>query len=471
MILHPPPPQDIVLVGATGDLARRKLLPAIYNLFLENLLPEQGRIIGYARQQLDDAQFHQLAERAIREHSRSPFAAEAWQALCQRFSFVRAGEQGFVEVARRCTESTRLVYLAVPPSAFAGLAAVLSSHGLVAGSRLVVEKPFGHDLASARQLSDALHLSFDESQIFRIDHYLGKETVQNLLFMRFGNTLFERVWNRDAIDHMQITVAEALGVEGRGSFYEEVGALRDIVQNHVMQVLALLTMEPPSSFAAEAIRDEKVKVLRAISPVDPARVIRGQYTAGVSGAAPAVGYREEAGVKPSSDTETFVALTLAIENWRWSGVPIHVRTGKRLARGVTEVHIELRSVPISYFEGTGMEELPSDHLTLRIQPDAGISFNFTAKEPGPAVRGRSARMNFAYGDGFMSEPQEAYERLLHDAMTGDHTLFLREDGVEQAWRVVEQALAHPAPLHLYPTGSWGPAEAAALVAPREWHLH
>lgn len=467
MNLSPPQPQDIILVGGTGDLARRKLLPAIYNLFLAGFLPEQGQIIGYARKHLDDAEFHQLAADAIREHSRTPFEQDIFERFCARFSFVCADGPGFAEVARRCTEEERLVYLAVPPSAVASIAADLARHGLAERSRLIVEKPFGHDLASACDLSTELHRHFDERQIFRIDHYLGKETVQDLLFVRFGNTLFERSWNRDAIDNIQITVAEDLGVEGRGAFYEEVGALRDIIQNHALQVLALLTMEPPSSFDAETIRDEKLKLLRAISPVDPERIVRGQYGPGAG----LPGYRDEPGVTLDSDTETFAALKLAIDNWRWSDTPFFLRAGKRLPRRVTEVHIEFRAVPVRFFDGTGVGELPADHLTLRIQPDEGVSFNFVAKEPGPALQGRSVRMNFSYGDGSMPEPQEAYERLLHDAMIEDRTLFLREDSVEEAWRVVEPALGRPAPLHAYPSGSWGPTEAEALIAPREWHVH
>jgi glucose-6-phosphate 1-dehydrogenase len=468
--LTPPPPQDVIIVGGTGDLAQRKLLPAIYNLQLDGLLPAEGHIVGFARSQRSLDAYHEFAAESLARHSRRPFEAEAWEQLRKRMHFISEAEGGWAAVAQQCRLSNRLVYLATPPSAFGRVAQDLATHRLVEGTRLVIEKPFGRDLESAQELGATLHEYFDESQIFRIDHYMGKETVQNILVFRFGNSMFERTWNRDAIDHMQITISESIGVEGRGEFYEETGALRDIVQNHALQVLSLLTMEPPASFHAEAVRDEMVKLLHAVAPVPPSQVVRGQYDGGVIGEGIVPGYREEPGVAPDSETETLVAMRLAIDNWRWSGVPIYLRVGKRLPRRVTEVHVVFREAPISYFEGTPISDLHSNHLTLRIQPEEGISFSFMAKQPGPEVSAQQVRMNFNYGDSFMIEPQEAYERLLHDAMRGDHTLFLREDGVEQAWRIVEPVLRKPSELCFYDAGSWGPIEAETLL-PTGWHLH
>ncbi|MCH8901523.1 MAG: glucose-6-phosphate dehydrogenase [Chloroflexi bacterium] len=470
MSLKPPEDQDTIIIGATGDLARRKLLPALYNLFVRGLLPAQGRIIGYARSNLEDDEFRARAADAVREFSRSGFDEKAWASFAQRLTFVCAEPDGFAGVLRRCEQPKRLVYLATPPSTFPSTVRGLGEHGLAKGTRLIVEKPFGHDVASAKELENTLHEVFEEPQIFRIDHYLGKETVQNILVFRFGNSIFERVWNRDAIDHIQITVAESIGIEGRGAFYEEVGALRDIIQNHVFQVLSLLTMEPPSSFKPEAIRDEKVKLFHAMQPLDPANVIRGQYSSSRVGGDDVPGYRDEEGVHPDSQTETFVALRLAIDNWRWAGVPIFLRTGKRLPRRATEVLIAFRDIPIRFFEGTGVEQLPANHLTISIQPDEEISFAFLAKVPGPEIRVKPVHMGFSYGESFMAKPAEAYERLLHEAMDGDHTLFARGDGVERAWTVVQPVLDAMPPVRPYPAGSWGPPEADELIAPRTWHL-
>jgi glucose-6-phosphate 1-dehydrogenase len=342
---------------------------------------------------------------------------------------------------------------------------------LVSGTRIVVEKPFGHDLASARELNRMIHQVFRESQVFRIDHYLGKETVQNILVFRFGNSVFERVWNRDAVDHVQMTVAESIGVEGRGAYFEETGILRDMVQNHVLQVLSLLTMEAPSNMAAESIRDEKIKVLRSMRPLNPARTVRGQYAAGTIDGAPVPGYREEKGVAPQSTTETFFAAQLEIDSWRWAGVPFYLRAGKRLATRATEITVYFREPPLCFFEGTAVTHLTSDHLVIRIQPDEGIRFAFLAKRPGPEVNVQQVSMEFSYNSSFMTSPPEAYERLLHDVMVGDHTLFMREDAAERAWEVVQTALEEPAPLCMYPAGSWGPPEADKLIAPRTWHLH
>ncbi len=470
MSLQAPEDQDIVIVGGTGDLARRKLLPALYNLSRAGLLPTRGSIVGFARSELPDDQFRVIARDAIEEHSRIGLSEDDWPAFASRLQFVCAEPEGYEGLARHLEQPSRLIYLATPPSTFPEIVRQLGQHGLAEGARIVIEKPFGRDLESARTLDRTLHSVFDESQIFRIDHYLGKETVQNILVFRFGNSIFERVWNRDAIDYVQITVAESIGIEGRGAFYEEVGALRDIIQNHVFQVLSLLTMEPPSSFKPEAIRDEKSKLFHAIQPLDPASVVRGQYTSGRINDEQVPGYREEAGVGADSSTETFVALQLRIDNWRWSGVPFFLRTGKRLPRRATEVLISFRDVPICFFEGTGVEQLPANHLIISIQPDEEITFVFLAKVPGAEVRVKPVQMNFSYGDAFMAQPAEAYERLLHEAMDGDHTLFARGDGVERAWTVVQPVLDAMPPVSPYPAGSWGPREADELITPRTWHL-
>ena len=470
MSLKAPAPQDIVIIGASGDLSRRKLLPALYNLAAAGLLPAQGDIIGLARSDLSHERFQELARESVEQFSRTGFDEKLWARLAPRLTFVRLDEEGYAHLTDCTRQRERLVYLAIPPSVVPGTIRALRDAGLVSGMRLVMEKPFGQDLASARELGGTIREIFDESQIFRIDHYLGKETVQNILVFRFGNSVFERVWNRDAIDHMQITVAESVGVEGRGAFYEEAGALRDIVQNHVLQVLSLLTMEPPVNLAPEAIRDEKAKVIHAMRPLAPARTGRGQYTAGTVDGAAVPGYREEEGVPPDSTTETFFAAQLEIDSWRWAGVPFFLRTGKRLPRRATEVIIEFREPPLCFFEGTGVHQVRPDHLVLRIQPDEGITFTFLAKQPGAEVNAQPVSMNFSYRDSFMTEPAEAYERLLHDAMDGDHTLFARQDSVERAWMVVQPALENPAPLCTYPAGSWGPREADGLIAPHSWHL-
>jgi glucose-6-phosphate 1-dehydrogenase len=470
MSLQPPAPQDIVIIGASGDLSRRKLLPALYNLAAVGLLPERGDIIGFARTNLNSEGFRELARESVRQFSRTGFDEKRWDGLASRLTYIPLAGRGYADLTARTRESDRLVYLAVPPSAVPSVVRSLNDAGLTSGTRLVVEKPFGRDLASARELNRILHESFAESQIFRIDHYLGKETVENILVFRFGNSVFERVWNRDAIDNIQITVAESIGIERRGAFYEEAGALRDIVQSHVFQVLSLLAMEPPADIAAESIRDEKAKVFRAMRPLDPKRTVRGQYGAGTVGGDAVSGYREEQGVAPDSTTETFFAAQVEIDTWRWAGTPFFLRTGKRLPRRATEVTIVFREAPLCLFEGTCVERLPPNHLTIRIQPDEGITFSFLAKQPGPEVKDQLVRMDFSYGDSFMTQPEEAYERLLHDVMDGDHTLFMREDAVERAWTVVQPALDNPAPLSTYAAGSWGPDEAEDLIAPRTWHL-
>jgi glucose-6-phosphate 1-dehydrogenase len=469
MTLARPRPQDIAVFGASGDLSRRKLLPALYNLACADLLPERGRIIGLARSDLGDEGFQRLARQAVKQFSRTGLDEEVWAKFNSRLTFVRLDDTGYERLREQAKESERLIYLAVPPSALPGAVRKLQEFGLAAGTRLVVEKPFGRDLKSAENLASVIHQAFDETQLFRIDHYLGKETVQNILVFRFGNSLFERVWNRDAIDHVQISVAESIGVEGRGAFYDETGALRDIVQNHILQMLTLLTIDPPATVSAESIHNEKMKVFHAMRAVDPAKTVRGQYTAGKVGGKQARGYRDERGVTADSATETFFAAEVMIDSWRWAGVPFFLRTGKRLARRATEVVVVFREAPLHFFEGAGLAELRPNHLVLRIQPDEGINLTFVAKQPGPEVRVQHVNMDFNYDESFMTEAAEAYERLLHDVMDGDHTLFAREDSVERAWAVVQPALDHPAPLCSYTAGSWGPSEADDLIAPRTWH--
>jgi glucose-6-phosphate 1-dehydrogenase len=305
-----------------------------------------------------------------------------------------------------------------------------------------------------------MHGVFDERQIYRIDHYLGKETVQNLMVFRFANSLWERVWNRDAVDHVQFTVAEAIGVDGRAAYYEQAGAIRDLIQNHMLQVLALLTMEPPRSLEPEAFRDEKVKLLRTVRPIAPKDVVRGQY----------VGYLDEPGVSAGSTTETYAAVELHIDNWRWTGVPFFLRHGKHLPERASHINVVFKPAPSYLFHGAGIRSLPPDHLSIRIQPDEGISLAFQAKQPGPGYDLQEVEMDFAYGESFMTKPAEAYERLLHDAMENDGTLFTREDGVERSWQIVEDVLEHPGEVHPYEPGTWGPTEADALIQPRRWHL-
>ncbi len=472
MTLRPPNPQAIVIFGASGDLAKKKVIPALYNLAVAGLLPERYCVIGFAMSEWDDEAFRAHAREAIELHSRTPLDEDVWKPFADSLSFISGTFDDAAAIARLKTvvdaadrdlgtEDRRLYYLAVPPVAFPTIVRSLAAIGAnTANSRVIVEKPFGHSLGSAKALSAEIHTAFDESQVFRIDHYLGKETVQNLVVFRFANAIWERVWNRDAVDHVQITVAESIGVEGRAGYYEQAGAIRDLLQNHILQVLAFLAMEPPRALEDESFRDEKVKLLQAMRPIDPADVVRGQYD----------GYRAEDGVDPRSETETFVAARLYIDNWRWDGVPFYVRHGKKLPERNTEIAVFLRQAPDVLFRELELDHIPSNHLTIRIQPDEGISLAFQAKVPGPGYELQTVRMDFDYDRSFMHALSEAYERLLHDAMDGDHTLFNREDGVERAWEIVTPALEQPSPLFFYKQGSWGPAQADDLLVPRYWHL-
>jgi glucose-6-phosphate 1-dehydrogenase len=358
------------------------------------------------------------------------------------------------------TAGNRFFYAATPTVVYPDIVARIGETGLAAGSRIVFEKPFGRDLASARELNARIHEVFDESQVFRIDHYLGKETVQNILAFRFANGLFEPVWNRRYIDHVQITVAESIGVEQRGAFYEQTGAIRDMVSTHLFQMMTFLAMEPPVSFDPDRLRDETVKVLRSAQLCDPTRLVRGQYR----------GYRQEPDVADDSNVETFAVLELEIDNWRWSGVPFYLRTGKGLATKASEITLKFRKVPFNVFRGTDLDLPKRDHLTIRIQPDEGMTLALNAKRPGPGLDLGRITMDFDYEKEFRSELMDAYETLLIEAMEGDHTLFLRQDGVERAWEILEPILDHPSPVIPYDRGSWGPGEADALIAPRKWHL-
>ena len=450
-----------VLFGATGDLAHKKLHPTLYRLAVADRVSLP--VIGVARSSLSDAQFRALAREAILDRDRSA-SGEALDALAGRLSYV-SGDYTDPAMYERLREHLRparhpLFYLAIPPSMFEPVVHGLMSVGLHEGARVVVEKPFGRDLASAHALNASLHRAFDERSIYRIDHYLGKETIQNLLAFRFANAILEPIWDRRYISSVQVTMAESFGVEGRGAFYEEVGALRDVVQNHLLQVVAMLAMEPPVGTDAEALRDEKVRVFRAMTPVDERSVIRGQYD----------GYRDEAGVDPESDVETFVALRLAIESWRWSGVPFLVRAGKRLARTALEAVIEFRDPPRLLFADPGTPAPHPNHIRLRLGGGhEGIELSLEAKMPGDTMATRPVPLAFRYGN----EPSvlaEAYERLLVDAIHGRQALFARQDGVEACWRIIEPALHGGAKVVQYRPGSWGPPEADGLMDDAEvWH--
>ncbi len=477
------PPAALVIFGASGDLTARKILPALSRLTDRGTLDAGFTVIGVARTAWSDEEFRDTVRAA------TPSAGPGWKAAVERFRYV-SGEYDdpgtfarLAELLREAdrdygTAGNRLYYLATVPSVFARVAGALADHGCntPAGkgsfARLVIEKPFGHDLASAIALDDQIHAAFDEGSVFRIDHYMGKETVQNVLALRFANAIFEPIWNRRYVEQVQITVAESLGVEHRGGFYEGAGALRDIVQNHVMQVLALTLMEAPTNMDGDRIRDEKVKLLQAIDIPSPDEAVdksvRGQYVAGTVDGKAVPGYREEEGVAPDSHTETYVALRLRVENWRWAGVPIFVRTGKRLPSRVTEVALQFHHVPFLLFDHRAARDLRPNALILRIQPDEGITIEFGAKVPGEAFHVRSVALDFSYADTFAdAEPADGYERLLHDALTGDATLFIRSDEVRQAWEIVEPYLqawsGSGTGLHPYQAGTWGPHMADLLV--------
>ncbi|MDQ6847542.1 MAG: glucose-6-phosphate dehydrogenase [Candidatus Dormibacteraeota bacterium] len=500
-----PLPCVVVIFGATGDLTKRKLMPALYALAADGQLPPGFSILGAGRTEQSTDQFRELMRESVEKYGRVPLRDDVWNVFADGLrycSFDLEAQDGLKAIRdtleeldrERGTAGNRIFYFSVPPSAFAPLAERLGAEGMSGQeggnfARMVVEKPFGHNLKSARELNGKLHVAFTEEQIYRIDHYLGKETVQNLLVFRFANGIFEPLWSRQYIDHVQITVAENIGVEGRGGYYEESGALRDIIQNHVMQLMAIVGMEAPSNFRAETVRDEKVKLLRAVRPIHPddapLHTVRGQYGPGWVDGEREVGYRDEEGVRKDSVRETFVAVKVEIDNWRWAGTPFYLRTGKRLPKRATEIAIQFRRVPHSPFGGnvaTPSGLLPADSidpnlLVLRIQPDEGITLRFSAKVPGQSMRIRTVNMDFLYDSAFLKESPEAYERLLLDCMLGDTTLFAREDEVEEAWRFCSAILdgwrAHPPKvdeLPNYEAGSWGPQSARDFMARdgRQW---
>ncbi len=484
-----PQPCVLVILGAAGDLTRRKLLPAVYNLALDGFLPPGFAVMGFARGDLNDAAFRDVARKGIEKYSRRPIEERAWPDFESSLFYTRGSfddDGAYHELRRRIEEveasrgirGNRIFYLSVPPSAIENCVTRLHAAGLVenreAGvARVIVEKPIGRDLDSARQINDAVSKVFEERQIFRIDHYLGKETVQDLLVQRFANAIFEPLWNRNFIDSVQITVAEEVGVGSRGGYYEQSGCLRDMIQNHTMQLLALTAMEPPGSLDPEAIRDEKVKVLKAIQPltIGPAGdVARAQYSAGMLAGKPAKGYLEEEGIAPQSGTETYAALRLSINNWRWQGVPFYLRSGKRMARRVSEIAINFRRPPNTLFAGeTARFDLAANTLSFQIQPDEGLSLILNTKVPGLETRTQPVKMSFRYATTFGSNTAEAYERLVLDAMIGDGTLFIRGDEAEASWKLYTPVLDYwrsvgREGMDAYPAGSWGPPSAEALLA-------
>ncbi|HEY1239455.1 MAG TPA: glucose-6-phosphate dehydrogenase [Bryobacteraceae bacterium] len=482
------PECTIVIFGANGDLAKRKLIPALYRLAYDRRLPPGFAIVGNSRTPLTDDQFREKMREAAQQFSEdTEFSSEVWDAFA-RGLFYLAGDIGDAQLYERLrskldeldgarhTGGNVLFYLSTQPSQYAAVAAGMGAAGLGQGSgwrRLVVEKPFGHDVASARELTDRLHTAFSEPDVYRIDHYLGKETVQNILAFRFGNGIFEPLWNRRYVNHVQITAAESIGVEGRGAYYQEAGALADMIQNHLLQVTATIAMEPSSSFRADSVRDERSKLLRSIRPMTPDEIrvnsAPGQYGPGRIGGTDVPGFRQEPGVDPNARTDTYAAVTFFIENWRWVGVPFYLRTGKRLPKRVTEIAIQFNAAPLAIFDGEASSSAPN-LLIVRIQPDEGISLKFLSKRPGAGMKLRPVSMDFNYGSSFGERSPSAYETLLLDALIGDPTLYTRQDMVEASWAVVEPIekvwRETRSDLPNYAAGTWGPAAADEMLARR-----
>jgi glucose-6-phosphate 1-dehydrogenase len=467
-----PPDQVIVLFGATGDLARRKLLPGMFHLARVGLMPERFRIVGAARKAIDVEEFRALARSAVEASGRRSLDAEAWERFAESLRFAGVGD-GFAELGEEVEAASRelggepglLFYLSLPPQAAAGAVERIGELGLGRSARVITEKPFGTDLASARALNARLQSVFDESCIYRIDHYLGREAVQNLLALRFANGMFEPVWNRNHIDHVQIDIPETLSIEMRGSFYEQTGAFRDMVVTHLFQVLGFVAMEPPVSLQAKALAIEREKVFESMTPLAPADVVRGQYR----------GYRGEDEVAEDSDTETFVAVRATVENWRWEGVPFYLRSGKRLAQSHHLLTIAFKQPPRRMFPldcDQIAESFGHDHLTFELGDPGSISASFLAKVPGPRIQLGEAHMRFSYADNFGGAEQslDPYERLIHDVMLGDRTLFTSSEAIERLWEISTPVLEDPPPAIVYEPGSWGPPESDALIAPRRWHL-
>ncbi|MCU1286108.1 MAG: glucose-6-phosphate 1-dehydrogenase [Acidobacteriales bacterium] len=483
----------LVIFGATGDLTKRKLIPAIYDLSCEGCMDDKFRILGVGRSAMSDDEFRASMRDAMTQAKGKPINDDEWKKFAGRLSYMGgdpADANTFPNLAKKLEEMSKqgasnnhLFYLSVPPSVSPEIVEGLGRVGLAKNdkgwSRIIVEKPFGRDLNSARELNAVVAKVFDESQVYRIDHYLGKETVQNILVFRFGNSLFEPVWNRNYVDFVEITAAETLGVESRASFYEETGALRDMVANHLLQLLTLTAMEPPVAFDANSVREEKVKLLRAIRPLNnvkdvAAHTVRGQYGPGTINGKPVPGYREEKGVAKDSRTETYAAVEFHIDNWRWSGVPFYVRAGKRLAKPLTEIRVHLKPTPQALFSRNRNEHIEPNIITIRIQPNEGIGINFAAKRPGTEMHTTTVHMNFSYEEAFATKSPQAYATLLLDAMRGDATLFTRGDEVEAEWRLItpiEEAWAQlslPQSM-IYPAGSNGPTGADGLITGRDHH--
>ncbi|MCU1619278.1 MAG: zwf [Modestobacter sp.] len=485
-----PEPCALVVFGITGDLARKKLLPAVYDLANRGLLPTNFALLGFARRDWGDVEFSELARSAAREHARTPWREEVWERLANSVRFVQGSfddDNAFDELADNLAElegshgigGNAAFYLSIPPAMFPTVLKQMQRTGMAETTRdrwrrVVVEKPFGTDLASSRELNELVDTVFTADDVFRIDHYLGKETVQNLLALRFANTLFEPIWNGHHVDSVQITMAEDVGIGGRAGFYDKTGAARDVLQNHLLQLLALTAMEEPVEFSAEEIRTEKLKVLRAISvPEDMARfAVRGQYEQGWLAGQRAIGYRQEEGVDPNSTTETYAAVRLGVETRRWAGVPFYLRTGKRLPRRVTEIALVFKRAPHLPFAPTDTEELGHNQLVIRVQPDEGVTLKFGSKVPGSVMEVRDVSMDFLYGEQFTEASPEAYERLLLDILLGDATLFPRNAEVEASWAVIdplEDYWASTTP-HSYRAGEWGPRAAEDMLAAegRSW---
>jgi glucose-6-phosphate 1-dehydrogenase len=491
-----PAPSALLIFGATGDLARRKLIPALYNLSLHRRLPAGLLIVGSARSAMGDEEFRRQMRAAVDQFARAGAKNETeWASFADHLHYVAANHrepESYLRLkdslakleSEHATGGRRILYLAIPPDQYAPVIQQIAAAGLAgrrargeSWTRVVIEKPFGTDLESARELNREVHEAFDESQVYRIDHYLGKETVQNILVFRFGNAVFEPIWNRRYVDHVEITAAETVGVESRGGYYENAGVIRDMFQNHLLQLLCLTAMEPPVSFAADPVRDEKVKVLRAIRPIAASEIdralVRGQYAPGAIDGNKMAGYRQENGVDPHSTTETYAALKLWIDNWRWQGVPFYLRSGKRLAKRVTEIAIHFKKPPLMFFNAcSAVEELNSNVLVMRIQPDEGISLTFEVKPPGPDICMKSLCLNFDYEQAFGAAPPDAYETLLLDCLRGDSTLFTRQDWVECAWSLITPLLqtARSERLPTYEAGTWGPKEADEFIERdgRQW---
>ena len=487
-----PEPTVVIIFGASGDLTKRKLLPALFHLEQAGLLPEKFAVVGVARRPLQD-EFQKDMREGILQFGGAKEGDAKLDEFMKKVSYHAMNfddADGYLKLKsllesidqKQGTEGNRLFYLATAPEYFSDIVHQLGAHGMAKPQQgtvhTIIEKPFGHDVASARALNDDVNQVFAEDQIFRIDHYLGKETVQNILVFRFANGIFEPVWNRNYVDHVQITAAEDIGIEGRGPFYEKAGALRDVMQNHVMELLSFVAMEPPISFEAEAMRREKLKVWRSISPIHPMDFVRGQYGPGTVDGKQVKGYRQEDRVDPNSGTETYAALKLGIENWRWAGVPFYLRAGKRLAKRATEITIQFKQPPQLLFKNQSgaCKELQPNLITMRIQPDEGISLRFGAKVPSPNMEVCPVNMNFSYAEAFGKSSANGYERLLLDAMLGDATLFAHRDGVEQTWKLLtpildQWASTKPKGFPNYASGTWGPESGDELLARdgRAWH--